>query len=105
MFWFRDPAEAVVASLEMVERVPDAGLPTAHVGVSAGPIIQQDGDYYGRTVNLAARISARAAPSEVLVTAEVVEKASGGGVRFEDVGPVELKGFASPIALHRAERV
>jgi class 3 adenylate cyclase/DNA-binding transcriptional MerR regulator len=104
MFWFRDPAEAVVASLEMVERVPDAGLPPAHVGVSAGPIIQQDGDYYGRTVNLAARISARAAPSEVLVTAEVVERASGGGVRFEDVGAVELKGFASPIALHRAER-
>jgi class 3 adenylate cyclase len=104
MFWFRDPAEAVVASLEMVERVPDAGLPPAHVGLSAGPIIQQDGDYYGRTVNLAARISAKAGPSEVLVTAEVVEKASGGGVRFVDVGPVELKGFASPIALHRAER-
>jgi class 3 adenylate cyclase/DNA-binding transcriptional MerR regulator len=104
MFWFRDPAEAVVASLEMVERVPEAGLPPAHVGLAAGPVIQQDGDYYGRTVNLAARISARAGPSEVLVTSEVADRASSERVRFEPVGAAELKGFSSPVSLHRAER-
>ncbi len=103
MFWFRDPGEGVVAALEMVERMPSAGLPPAHVGLAAGPVVRQDGDYYGRTVNLAARISARAAPSEVLVTTEVARAASDG-VRFDEVGPVELKGFASPVPLLRAAR-
>ena len=104
MFWFREPAEAVVASLEMIERAPEAGLPPAHVGLAAGPVVQQDGDYYGKTVNLAARISARAGPSEVLVTGEVVEASPKDGVRFAEVGPAELKGFTTPVMLHRATR-
>ncbi|MGH2636474.1 MAG: adenylate/guanylate cyclase domain-containing protein [Actinomycetota bacterium] len=104
MFWFRDPGEAVVAALEMVERTPAAGLPPAHVGLAAGPVVQQDGDYFGRTVNMAARISARAGPSEVLVTTEVVEVSATDGVRFDEVGKVELKGFSAPVVLHRAVR-
>lgn len=67
-------------------------------------MVQQDGDYYGRTVNMAARISAKAGPSEVLVTTEVVEASPEGTVRFDEIGKVELKGFAAPIVLHRAAR-
>ena len=102
MLWFSDPGEAVVAALEAVERVPGAGLPPAHVGIAAGPVVHQDGDYFGRTVNLAARISATAGPSEVLVTSDVVEAASAAGIRFEAIGSVELKGFDAPAVLHRA---
>jgi class 3 adenylate cyclase len=40
-----------------------AGLPPAHVGVAAGPVVIQGGDYVGRTVNLAARIAAMPAPA------------------------------------------
>jgi adenylate cyclase len=104
MFHFPDPRETSVAALEMVERTPAAGLPPAHVGVAAGPVVMQDGDYFGRTVNLAARLSGRAGPSEVLVTSEVVEAADADGVRFEQVGKAELKGFAAPVVLHRATR-
>ena len=68
MFHFRRPAQAVVAALEMVERTPEAGLPEAHVGLHAGPVVFQDGDYFGRTVNLAARIAAHAGPGQVLVS-------------------------------------
>src|SRR4029450_4471310 len=50
--------EAVRAALELVGEVPEAGLPPAHVGVAAGPVVIQGGDYFGRTVNLAARIAA-----------------------------------------------
>jgi class 3 adenylate cyclase len=60
MVHFRDPDGAVLAALQMVEQFPAAGLPPAHVGVAAGPVVVQGGDYYGRTVNLAARIAARA---------------------------------------------
>jgi class 3 adenylate cyclase len=53
MVYFREPA-AVQAALAMVEGLPAAGLPPAHVGVAAGPVVAQGGDYFGRTVNLAA---------------------------------------------------
>jgi adenylate cyclase len=49
MFRFRDPSVAVASCLDMVEDIPAAGLPPAHVGVAAGPVIRQGGDYYGRT--------------------------------------------------------
>lgn len=104
MFFFPDPGGAVVAALEMVERTPASGLPSAHVGVNAGPVIRQDGDYFGRTVNVAARIASKAGSDEVLVSEEVARVAYGNGVRFEPLGPTELKGVAKPVQLSRAMR-
>lgn len=106
MFFFKEPGAAVVSALEMVEEAPAEGLPPAHVGLHAGPVVQQDGDYYGRTVNVAARIAGRAGPDEVLVSEEVAQLSGGSsGVRFEDLGPVELKNVSRPIRLLRASRV
>ena len=102
MFHFKQPGQAVVAALEMVERTPQAGLPEAHVGLHAGPVVFQDGDYFGRTVNLAARIAAHAGPGQVLVSDEVVAECGDGPVAFEPIGPVPLKGVAEPVPLHRA---
>ncbi|HEX4908610.1 MAG TPA: adenylate/guanylate cyclase domain-containing protein, partial [Actinomycetes bacterium] len=76
MLHFRDPSGAVEAALAMVGQVPEAGLPPAHVGVAAGPVVVQGGDYFGRTVNLASRVSARASAGQVLVTAPVAEAPS-----------------------------
>jgi adenylate cyclase len=104
MFYFREPGDAVLAALEMVEVVGSHGLPPAHVGVHAGPVVFQDGDYFGRTVNLAARIADYARPGEVLVSQEVVDAADGGPVRFTEIGPVELKGVPGTLRLHIARR-
>jgi adenylate cyclase len=101
---FRRPAQAVVAALEMVERTPEAGLPVAHVGLHAGPVVFQDGDYFGRTVNLAARIAAHAGPGQVLASDQVVAECGDGTVAFEPIGPVPLKGVPAPVPLHRATR-
>jgi adenylate cyclase len=49
MVHFRDPAGAVLAALGLVAQLPAAGLPPAHVGVAAGPVVVQGGDYFGRT--------------------------------------------------------
>jgi adenylate cyclase len=65
MLHFAEPADAIVGAVEMAERVPAAGLPQAHVGVDAGPVIVQDGDYFGSTVNVAARVAAYARAGEV----------------------------------------
>jgi class 3 adenylate cyclase len=104
MFYFREPGNAVLAALDMAEVVGTHGLPPAHVGIHAGPVVFQDGDYFGRTVNLAARIADYARPGEVLVSQEVVDAADGGPVRFTDVGPVELKGVPGTFRLHSARR-
>jgi adenylate cyclase len=104
MFHFPDPGQAVLCSLDLVEKAPAAGMPPAHVGVNAGPVIFRDGDYFGRTVNIASRIAGRAGPGEVLVSAETVSVVSADGVRFEEIGPVELKGLTRPVPLYRAGR-
>ena len=102
MFHFRDPGPGVVAALEMVTGVADAGLPPAHVGLHAGPVIFQEGDYYGATVNVASRIAEYARPGEVLVSQEVVDAASEAAVAFREIGPVELKGVGGAMRLHAA---
>jgi adenylate cyclase len=104
MFYFREPAAAVLAAIEMTEGVGRHGLPPAHVGIHAGPVVFQDGDYFGRTVNLAARIAEYARPGEVLVSQEVVDAADAAAVSFVEIGPVELKGVPGTLRLHTAHR-
>jgi adenylate cyclase len=104
MVHYREPAGAVLAALEMVAQLPQAGLPPAHVGVAAGPVVAQGGDYFGRTVNLAARIAARAGAGQVLVSGSVAESVPPQGVRFVEQGELPLKGFARPVRLLEAYR-
>ena len=89
MFHFRDTAGAVQAGLDMVEQAPAIGLPPAHVGIHAGPVIFQDGDVYGRTVNLASRFASVAQAGEVVVSSDVAQRAQA--FRYEDLGPVPSK--------------
>jgi adenylate cyclase len=104
MIHYRDPAAAVQSALELVAQLPDAGLPPAHVGVAAGPVVIQGGDYFGRTVNLAARIASRAGPGQVLVSQSVAESAPPAGVALVELGELRLKGFARPVRLLEARR-
>jgi len=72
--------------------------PLPRIGIHSGVTLYRDGDYYGREVNLAARVAARAAGGEVLVTRPVVD-AAGGHLEFQRIGEVRLKGFAEPTEL------
>src|SRR4029450_10385520 len=101
MLYFADPRGAVLSALELAKSVPSTGLPPTHTGIDAGPVVLQDGDYFGRTVNTAARIAAHAGPGEVLVSDAVERSVHDARVSFEDAGLVELKGSARPIRLHR----
>lgn len=100
MFHFTHPTGAVACGLELVDSVGPQGLPPARVGVSAGPVVFRDGDYFGRTVNVAARITDYARPGEVLVS-ETVCRVSDGA-RFEPIGEVILRGLVEPLSLFRA---
>jgi adenylate cyclase len=77
--------------------------PKPRIGIHCGEAIYRDGDYYGRDVNQAARVVARAAGGEVLVTRPIVDSAEGvDGTRFELIGEIGLKGFSEPIELFHA---
>ena len=104
MFYFREPTGGVVAALEMIDAISAAGLPPAHVGLHTGPVVFQGGDYFGRTVNLAARIGGQAAPGQVLVTQEIVERVVPDGIAFQPIGAVELRGVSEPVLLHAVMR-
>ena len=92
MFFFPNPGPGVVAALEMVAGVAEAGLPPAHVGLHAGPVIFQEGDYYGQTVNVASRIAEYARPGEVVVSQEVVDAIGRGGGRLPRDRPGRAQG-------------
>jgi adenylate cyclase len=75
--------------------------PLPRIGLHWGETIYRDGDYFGREVNQAHRVAARAAGGEVVVTRPVVE-ASGPHLEFERIGEVSLKGFTEPTELFLA---
>jgi adenylate cyclase len=105
MVHFREPGKAVGFALEMRDDVPSAGLPPVHVGIAAGPLIFQSGDYFGRTVNLASRIAAYATANQVLVDDQTAQTTSDADVAFDEIGPVELKGVPQPVTLSEARHL
>jgi class 3 adenylate cyclase len=111
MFHFPEPAQGVLCALELVDRIPELGLPRARVGLHSGPVVFQNGDYFGRTVNAAARIGDYARPGEVLVSEDVVAVDTSDAVRYEPVSLSPSKGSArrsrspSRFAPSDAERV
>ena len=77
--------------------------PEPRIGINSGATLYRDGDYFGREVNLASRVVARARGGEVVVTDAVVERvAESEHLVFEGVGQVKLKGFDEPRRLYRA---
>ena len=83
-------------ALDLVERlltaaVDEKTLPALRVGLHHGPAIERDGDVFGASVNLAARVAAEAYAGEVLATATVAAVAKERGIPVVDIGPVVLK--------------
>ena len=102
MLYFADPDEAVISALELAERVPAAALPPSHTGVDAGPVIFQDGDYFGRTVNTAARIAGPRGAGTGLRQRlrRTILAQHGDPIRRRRTRRV--KGLPNPIRLHQA---
>jgi adenylate cyclase len=103
-FHFADARDGVLAALDIVEAVEPRGLPPAHIGVEAGPMIYDEGDYFGRTVNVAARIAAQARAGQVFVGEGFALLVPTDGFRLREVGTFELKGIAEPMKLYEASR-
>src|SRR4051794_3467080 len=91
-----------VGIVEELEAIP--GFPPVRVGVHAGPAVQREGEWYGRTVNVAARLCTAAAGGEVLVS-ERTRDAAGrlSRIEFGERRLHWLRNVTEPIAAHAAE--
>jgi adenylate cyclase len=107
MFVHSDPAGACAAALDLRDMVAGHPLLTAaRCAVNVGEAIAQDGDYYGSTVNLAARLTSVAGPGELLATLDVqlAVSAMSSDLVFRPAGSHALRGYEQPVeavSVHR----
>lgn len=81
------------------------GFPLVRVGMHTGPAVERDGDWFGATVNLAARVSAAAAGGELLLT-EATRTVAGEveGVALRERGRWTFRNVAAPVEVYAAVR-
>lgn len=92
------------ATLELIDvAAQDEHLPALRSGVARGHALGRAGDWYGRPVNLASRITGVAEPDGLLATREVQDSATGD-FEFAAAEQVSLKGIEEPVAVYRVER-
>jgi len=96
IFVIEDPAHACRAGLELIARSEHP----VRVGMAYGTVLGLYGDYFGETVNLAARL-VNLADRSTLVVSESVRNALGSDITCESMGSHALKGFADPVPVYR----
>jgi len=89
---FDGPARAVTGAAAIRDAVQPLGI-EVRAGLHTGECEMIGEDIAGVAVNIAARISDLAGPSEVLVSRTVTDLVYGSGIEFEDRGQAELKGI------------
>ena len=96
-----DPAESIKLGIEIVHEVGHQhGLPAIRVGLHTGPAVARDGDWFGATVNLAARVTGIAAGGEVLTTNATIAAADQGrNFSLEERGRVHLRNVPEAVLL------
>jgi adenylate cyclase len=107
MFASRDPIPLMDAVVGLVEAAGDDDIPPLKAGAACGPALGRSGDWYGRPVNLAARITSFARPDSVVVDQalrESVESANGDRFDFSFAGRRHFKGIEGEVPVHRVRR-
>jgi adenylate cyclase len=101
-----DAPELLAVALDLVDAADAEGedFPQLRVGLAVGAALNRAGDWYGRPVNLASRVTAIARPGSVLATREVRD-AANAAYRWSSAGARSLKGVDGPVRLYRARRL
>jgi adenylate cyclase len=98
------PEELLRAAIALVEasEAEEEGFPLLRAGVAFGPTVTRGGDFYGRSVNLASRITGVARPGSVLADEALKEKVGEEDFSWSFAGERKLKGVSSGVKLFRA---
>ena len=98
-----DAARVVALALRLRrELAADPLFPPLRMGVHSGSAVQRDGDWYGATVNVAARVADAAGAGEILLSLTTRERIGRAGVRMAERGARSFKNVAAPLALYAA---
>ena len=102
-----DPGDGIILGLRIAnDLMLEHGAPAVRVGLHHGQAVENEGDYFGAAVNLAARVSALATGGEVLVTGSTAALVPDlDGVFYESRGRQALKNVAEPVEVFAALRV
>ncbi len=95
-----DAGDAVRLGLELTNGLD--GLPPVRVGLNTGPAVERDGDFFGSTVNLAARLFQAARGGEVLLTEATRAAARRRGTRLEERGARTFRNARDPVVVYAA---
>jgi adenylate cyclase len=108
MFASADTDALLEAAHELLERMAEGEdedeLPLIRAGCAYGPVFTRGGDYYGRSVNLASRITETARPGSVLVTEEIRDHSVSGAFTFSRARRKHLRGVSGSVELYRCRR-
>jgi class 3 adenylate cyclase len=96
---FDGPARAIRCAWGIRDSLRRSGL-EVRCGLHSGEVTQRNRDVAGLAVHIGARVSAAAAPGEVLVTRTVRDLVAGSGIEFDDRGLFALKGVTDPWELY-----
>ena len=98
-----DVSDAIRLALALVHHeMRRPGHPSVRAGMDTGKAVERGGDWFGQTINVAARVSAVARGGDVVVT-EATRQAAAGltGVRFDEQGPARLRNVRGAVCLYR----
>ena len=107
MFSSRETVPLLDSVVGLVDAAGNEELPSLRAGVAHGQALSRGGDWYGRPVNLAARITGFARPDTVVVAQDVmdaVESADENDFRFSFAGRRRFKGIEGEVPVHRVRR-
>jgi adenylate cyclase len=100
MLSYREPGEAVTACVRIIDQMRGGGAPGVHAGVHRGVVLYREGDYFGRAVNLAARLLGLAGRDEIFASDAVVH-ATAGRFDWESRGTQVIRGLGEPVCVYR----
>jgi adenylate cyclase len=107
MYVAEDPVALLSASIELSHAADEQGedFPQLRVGAASGQAITRGGDWFGRPVNLASRITGIARPGSVVCSEPLKESAPGDQFKFSFIGARKIKGVPGSTALYRARKL
>jgi class 3 adenylate cyclase len=107
MIHARDAAASIALALDLLaEFGDDSVLPPVHAGLHTGPALRRADDWWGTTVNIAARLAAAASAGQLLVT-EATRLHAGhiASTRWRGLEPLQLKNIRLPVQVYTASRI
>jgi adenylate cyclase len=98
-----DATRVLALALRLRRELDDEDwCPPLRMGVHSGSAVQRGADWYGATVNVAARVTEAAAPGEILLSLTTREQIARAGLTIADRGARSFKNVAAPLALFAA---